>query len=121
LDRPKLYLDEDVYHAVALGLRRRGYDVVTTAEAGRRGAGDEDQLRYAAAQGRVVVTFNRGDFARLHGGFMASGTQHSGVIVSTQAAIGPVVRALARVLAVDATGFANRLVWLQVEGPKQGR
>ena len=115
MNPPKVYLDEDVYYAVALGLRRRGYDVLTTAEAERRGSDDEDQLRFAATQGRVLVTFNRGHFARLHGDFLASRTQHSGIIVSTQAGIGPVVRALARVLAgADATRFANRLIWLAV-------
>ena len=42
----RLYLDEDVYQGVALGLRRRGFDVLTTVEAGRRGASDQEQLHF---------------------------------------------------------------------------
>lgn len=113
MSRPKIYLDEDVYAAVALGLRRRGFDVLTTFEAGRRSSGDEEQLRFASAEGRVLVTFNRGDFARLHGKYLASGDRHCGIIVSRQAGIGPIVKALSRLLgAVDAASLANRFLWL---------
>ena len=112
---PNIYLDEDVYQAVALGLRRRGYDVLTTAEAGRRACHDEDQLRFAAEQQRILITFNRGHFARLHGEWTASGRHHAGIIVSAQAGIGPVVRSLARVMAADAASFADRLIWLPTD------
>ena len=113
MSRPKIYLDEDVYAAVALGLRRRGFDVLTTFEAGRRSSSDGDQLRFASAEGRVLVTFNRGDFARLHAKCVASGDRHSGIIVSRQASIGSVVKALAKLLgAADAAGLANRFLWL---------
>ena len=112
--RPRVYLDEDVYHAVAVGLRRRGFDVLTTVEAGNRGKGDDEQLRFATAERRVLVTFNRGHFARLHSEYLASGSQHFGIVVSTQDRIGPVVRALAGVLAGgDSAAFRNRFVWLQ--------
>ena len=33
----RLFLDEDVPEAVAVSLKLRGYDVVTTRQAGRRG------------------------------------------------------------------------------------
>jgi hypothetical protein len=113
VSRPKIYLDEDVYAAVAVGLRRRGFDVLTTIEAGRRSCGDGEQLRFASAEGRVLVTFNRGDFARLHGEHLASGEQHCGVIVSRQAGIGPVVRALSRLLGgISAASLGNRFIWL---------
>ena len=45
--------------AVAEGLRRRGIDVTTTVEAGLTGAGDEEQLAYSTANGRVFVTRDR--------------------------------------------------------------
>jgi hypothetical protein len=92
---PRVYLDEDVYAAVAAGLRRRGFDVLTTVEASRSGAGDDDQLRFAAEQERVIVTFNRGDFARLHSEHLQAGNTHAGIVVSAQTGIGPVVRGIA--------------------------
>jgi hypothetical protein len=80
-------LDEDVYHAVAIGLRRRGFDVLTTYEARRQGTSDEMQLRFAAAEGRAIFTFNRGDFARLHGAFLARAEHHYGIVLARQRGI----------------------------------
>ena len=48
-----------------LGLRRRGIDVLTAQDAGRCGTPDPDQLTFAAAEGRVLVTFDT-DFLALH-------------------------------------------------------
>ena len=55
----RYHLDEHMHPAVAEGLRQRGVDVTTTVEAGLTGASDEDQLAFAAAQGRVFVTRDR--------------------------------------------------------------
>ena len=51
----KLYFDEHVHPLVAVMLRERGIDCCTTQEAGNLGTEDEDQLRYATAQGRVLA------------------------------------------------------------------
>ncbi len=56
-----LYMDENVPFAVTLGHRRRGVDVVTVQEDGRRGAPDPAVLDRAAALARVVFT-NDEDF-----------------------------------------------------------
>jgi hypothetical protein len=58
---PRLYLDEDVHHAVATGLRRRGHDVLTTIEAGRSGRSDTEQLDFAIQENRCLFSFNRGE------------------------------------------------------------
>jgi Domain of unknown function (DUF5615) len=108
-------LDEDVHAAVAAGLRRRGFEVVTTIDAGRSGTTDEDQLEFAAAQGRVLITFNRGDFARLHAEYLGSRRPHAGIVVSRQAAAGPVIRALAKLLGSrDASELGSTLLWLAI-------
>lgn len=54
----RYYLDEHIDPAISKGLRMRGIDVLTTEEAGRahQGLTDSDQLAYAAAQERVLVT-----------------------------------------------------------------
>lgn len=113
MEQPRVYLDENVHGAVASGLRWRGYDVVTTIDAGRSGTSDDDQLRFAAAERRVLVTFDRGDFARLHAEYLASGRSHAGIVVSRQGAAGPVVRALAELLGGrDASELENAIFWL---------
>ena len=48
---------------------------------------DEEQLDHAA-EGRVLLTFNVGDFARLHHARLASGGAHAGIVVSAQRPIG---------------------------------
>jgi hypothetical protein len=47
-------------------------------------APDEDQLAFAAAEGRAILTYNVRDFAPLHGQWLATGRPHAGVIVSRQ-------------------------------------
>lgn len=60
----RYHLDEHIDFAVAQGLRRRGIDVITTADAGLLGANDPDHIAFAVANGRVIVT-NDSDFLRL--------------------------------------------------------
>lgn len=52
----RFHLDEHVSHAIAHALRRRGVDVSTTTDAGLLGVEDGDQLAYATAERRVLVT-----------------------------------------------------------------
>jgi predicted nuclease of predicted toxin-antitoxin system len=52
----KYHLDEHIDAAVAAGLRLRGVDVTTTVEQELQGASDLQQLAFAHAQGRVLVT-----------------------------------------------------------------
>lgn len=39
-------------------LRERGFDALTTAEVGMLGKSDPEQLEFAAAQGRAILTYN---------------------------------------------------------------
>jgi len=116
VSQPRLFLDEDVHLGIAVALRRRGFDVLATPEAKRRGMTDEEQLHFAASEHRCLVTFNRGDFVRLHERYVAKGQGHAGIILARQAAIGPMVRALAGFLATaTAEELAERLFWLKVD------
>jgi hypothetical protein len=87
----RFYFDEHVDPAIAEGLRRRGIDVVTAAEAGHLSIDDPDHLTFAAAEGRVVVTFDR-DYIDLH----AAGTPHAGIAFAwpSRNSIGYLVNAL---------------------------
>ena len=99
---PKFYLDEDAQsEALIQALRSRGVSLLTTSEAGNSKQGDEEQLRFAAAQGRVLLTSNIADFVRLHTEWLKSGTSHGGVILIRQQKWGPgeLARRIIRVLA----------------------
>ncbi|MGH2557451.1 MAG: DUF5615 family PIN-like protein [Thermomicrobiales bacterium] len=60
-----LYLDADVDTKLGRTLGLLGHDVLTPDEVGRRRAGDEEQLAYAAALGRIFVRHNKKDFLLL--------------------------------------------------------
>ena len=65
--RIRLYFDEDsARHSLARELRFRGADVVTAIETGMAQKTDEEQLEWAAANSRVMYSFNRGDVYGLH-------------------------------------------------------
>src|SRR5712692_259991 len=79
----RLYLDRHIMTRLAVDLRGRGYDVLTTEEAGKDTASDEEQLAFATAENRAVLTFNIRDFAPLHEAWQAAKRPHAGIIVST--------------------------------------
>lgn len=89
-----LYTDEDVHGEMAAQMRARGFDVVSTFEAGNQGLVDAAQLEFAVGQGRAILTHNIGDFERLHARYMQDGKVHFGIIVSSQDRIGEIIRRL---------------------------
>lgn len=48
------------------------------------GRSDEDHLRRAAGDGRVLYSFNIKDFCLLHGHWISTGRQHSGIVIGFQ-------------------------------------
>ncbi len=52
-------MDQHFPGPVSRALARRGVDVLTAQEADRCGLPDTDQLTFATANGRVLVTFGR--------------------------------------------------------------
>jgi hypothetical protein len=107
------FTDEDLYAALAGGLRKVGWDVVSAREAGRLGESDESQLTWAASEGRVPVTFNVAHFAALHSAWMNAGRHHSGIVVSSQRPIGDLRRRLLHLAGtLDADAMKDRLEFL---------
>ena len=80
--RMRLYLDENLNVQVAEALRARGYDAIHALTEGNRRLPDEQHLRYAAAQGRALVTHNFADYAGLHRSFIQQGEHHAGIILA---------------------------------------
>ena len=86
----KFYTDEHVAKAVAQGLRLRGVEVLTVVEANMLGASDEEHIKRALDEVRVIFTQDD-DFLRLH----AAGVEHAGIIYAPQqTSIGEIVRGL---------------------------
>ncbi len=113
----KLYLDEMVPTDLARVLREYGYDVATAQEVGMLGKGDSEQLEYAGAQGRAILTFNIGDFAALHRSWEDGGSHHAGIIVSPELEMrrfSELLRLCLRLLdQVAPEKMADRLCYLQ--------
>ena len=81
---PTFYLDENVNVLLAERLRADGYDVLTTRDAGRLGSDDDDQLLFAAREGRVLYTHNMKDFRRIAMEWARAGRSHAGLLYSSE-------------------------------------
>ena len=112
----RLYVDEDASEqAVVRGLRARGIDVVTTADAGRLGTTDAEQIAHSAEHGLTIYTFNVGGFARLHRQYHERGLRHEGIVVipDQRCLVGEKIRPVARLVrAVTAEDMINRMEYL---------
>ena len=66
------------------GLRSRGVDVVTAADAVMIRRKDEEHLAFATLQNRALYSFNIRDFHEIHGRWIAAGRNHAGIILAHQ-------------------------------------
>ena len=80
----RLYFDRHIMTRLADDLRGRGFDVLTIETAGNDKATDEEQLAFAANEGRAILSYNIRDFAPLHARWQVAGRPHAGIIVSRQ-------------------------------------
>src|SRR5687767_8192623 len=81
---PPAYLDECVDQPCVVGLRQRGFDVVTAREAGTLTDPDDSQLAFATRLGRVLVSYNRLHFLRWHRVFEDQQRPHGGIVLVPQ-------------------------------------
>jgi predicted nuclease of predicted toxin-antitoxin system len=86
---PKLYLDENIPPLLAQQLRRRGFDVSSAHEVEMLGKSDEEQLKYATQNGRILLTFDT-DFVSLAIRWLAEGKRHNGIVISSEYKIGQI-------------------------------
>lgn len=77
----KLYANENFPFPAAEELHRLGHDVITVQESGLAGQSvpDDAVLRFAADQGRILITLNRRHFVKLH----EQNPGHPGIIACT--------------------------------------
>jgi predicted nuclease of predicted toxin-antitoxin system len=105
----KLYLDEDVHPDLAEAVRRNGFDCQSAADAKMLGRTDEQQLEYAASQGRCLVTFNVADFVVLAREWTTAGKAHAGILVTKQVGLKALGQLLKRLLAFLNTTTADEM------------
>ena len=87
----RFHLDENCDPRIAAGLALHGVAVTTTPQAGLLQASDAEQLGYAVAERRVIVTQDT-DFLRI----AAAGQEHAGIVFYPDQgrSIGQVIRDL---------------------------
>jgi hypothetical protein len=78
----RFYSNENFPLQVVRELRRLGHDVLTSLDAGNANAAvpDEDVLAFATAENRILLSYNRRHFVRLH---QHRTTNHGGLVVCT--------------------------------------
>ena len=113
LEPPKLYLNEHLSPRLADQLRKHGFDVRSSQEAGLLSANDDEQLAFAVAEQRAIVTFNFKDFIVRHEKYLASSQEHWGIVLSTEEPIRVLLHRLFRLLnTVSAEELKNQIRWL---------
>jgi hypothetical protein len=112
----RLFIDEDsAEKAVLAALRNAKLDILTVAEVGRLSYSDEDQLTWAAQQGRVLYSYNARDFCQLHDQYMVEGKTHAGIILVPQQrySVGQLLRGFINLMKIkSAEDMVDQLVFL---------
>lgn len=102
-------------HSLVQALSNRGVDVTTVLMEGRQGMSDEDQLRWATSQKRVICTANVADFVELHVQFLDKKEPHAGILIipQQQYSIGECLRGLMQFIATHHTeSLINQIYFL---------
>lgn len=76
---------------------------------------DDEQLAFASSLGRVLYSYNVGDYLRVHSDWLTKGRSHSGIVLARQqtSSIGEELRCLLRLIAVTpAEEMENRISFL---------
>lgn len=112
----RLYLDEDTMdRALVSALRARGVDVLTAHESDMIERKDDEHLVFATTKGRVLYSFNVGDYCRLS----SDGRSHAGLVLAHQQrySVGEQMRRLLRLMnTLSAEEMQNRIEFLGAWG-----
>jgi hypothetical protein len=88
-------------HALTTALRARGIEVLTALEASMIARPDDEHLDFATTEGRVLLSYNVGDYFELHTARLQKNEHHAGIIVcqQTQYSIGEQLKRLLKLIA----------------------
>ena len=109
MSKIRYYTDEHIAKAVIRGLRQRGVDVVTTPEANKLHATDEEHLAFALSEQRTIFTQDD-DFLKL----AAAGKKHAGIVYAPQhTPVGQIIQGLMLIYQVlEAEEIADNIEYL---------
>lgn len=111
-----LYFDEDsMDKALVRALQARRIDATTALEEDMIERDDKDHLSFAASQGRVLYSFNIGDFYSIHTTWLKKNKSHAGIVLSPQQqySVGEQMRRLLKLISqVPAKQMKNRVEFL---------
>jgi predicted nuclease of predicted toxin-antitoxin system len=109
----KFYIDEDITSALARTLRARGFDAIAVSDVGRKSMDDIEQLAFAIAEQRTLMTYNIGDFRVLASQLALNQETHYGIVVSNHLPFGELLRRVVNLLRTrTAEEMINRFDWL---------
>lgn len=80
----EIYLDEDVHVLVGDLIQARGFQAITTRDAGQLSSSDPEQLAYAVNHQKTLVTHNRVDFEQLAQEYFNRNEKHYGIILAVR-------------------------------------
>ncbi|MFQ5865280.1 MAG: DUF5615 family PIN-like protein [bacterium] len=110
----RIYTNESVHIAVAIGLKRRGVDAWSARDAGNLGVSDQEQLQYSSREKAIVFTHDD-DFLRLAHEWTQQGKEHWGIIYAQEQkhSIGECIRCLMNyALILEAEDMKNQVEFL---------
>jgi predicted nuclease of predicted toxin-antitoxin system len=105
----KFYLDEDLAPQIAVRLRNKEIDAASALEVGNTQLSDREQLRYAASEGRCLVTRNVRHFVVLAQDAIRRQEPHTGIVLWPSSFQGFEVRKIADALIRLARQFPKGL------------
>lgn len=124
----KLVLDHHYATAIAVELRRRGFDVIAAVERGWHAEDDENLLRLCQQHGRVLLTNNVADFVAIATAWQATDQPHCGIVFTSDASmprgkstIGRYVTALEILITTEPETINDQLRWLPPPPAARGR
>lgn len=108
-----LYLDEDVDVLLAELIRARGFDAMTTQEAGNIENSDAQQFAFAVSRQRAILTHNRVDFEELAQEYFTQEKTHFGIIIAVRRPVYELARRTLIILnAVTADEVVNQIRYI---------
>jgi len=112
----RIFLDEHISPYIAEALRRFGHDALSVREAGLLGASDDALLSIAVEQGRVFISSDYRDFARLCREWNEEGRDFPGIVLmdreGSENSPGEMVARIERHITSDPARLQNSLTWL---------
>lgn len=82
LEKIRVCIDEDLSDRIAVAIKSKGFDVISTHEVDMRSKTDKEQLEYAKKHNRTILTKNIKHFVKLQREYYKDGLSHNGILVT---------------------------------------